>query len=327
MRFADPWYFLSLLFIPLLVYASTQRGRIRFSALSGIKRFRPKGDRSSRMVLLVLRVLALLLFVLALARPQSGRPFSETTAEGIDILLVIDTSESMMGLDFKIDGRRVPRLSVVKQVATEFVKRRPADRIGVVVFGEEAYTVCPLTLDHGMVIDSISEIKAGMAGNKTAIGSGLGTAINRMQNLTSKTKVIILLTDGVNNAGRIPPRTASEIASQYKMKVYTIGAGSKGQIPFRVESPMGPQLIYQEGRIDEALLQEIATQTNGRYFRATDTASLKQTYQEIDRLEKTKRTVKGYMQYNELFHWFLIPALLLLITEITLGNTALRKLP
>ena len=328
LRWANPEYLLCLLLIiPLLFWGNRKKTGISYSSIAILQNLPVKTRLSPRIFLKILRVLAIIGFVLALARPQTGKKFTEIPSAGVDIILAMDTSESMMGLDFKIDGKRTPRLEVVKQVATEFVKGRPSDRIGIVVFGEEAYTACPLTLDHGMVIDSLSEIKAGMAGNKTAIGVGLGTAINRMKNLTAKSKVIILLTDGVNNAGRIPPRTAAEIASQYKMKVYTIGAGSKGQIPFRVDTPLGPQLTYREGRIDEDLLQEIAAQTKGKYFRATDTATLEQTYQEIDRMEKTKMKVKEYTQYNELYHWFLIPALIVLSTEIVLGNTRLRKLP
>jgi Ca-activated chloride channel family protein len=328
MRFANPEYLLCLLFIiPLLVFYKRKEAGVHFSSIELLKQIKTKNRFNARMVLTVFRVLTMILFVVALARPQTGKRFSEIPSAGIDIILAIDTSDSMMGLDFKIDGKPTPRITVVKNVATEFVKQRSGDRIGVVVFGSEAFTQVPLTLDHGIVIDFISKIKSGMAGGATAVGSGLGTAIARMQGTTGKSKVVILLTDGVNNSGRIPPLVAAEIATHFNIKVYTIGAGSKGQIPFRVETPLGAQLIYREGDLDEETLKRIAEKTGGKYFKATDTDSLKRTYREIDALEKTEIKVKEYTEYTELFHWFLIPGIIVLLIEIILGNTILRKFP
>jgi Ca-activated chloride channel family protein len=328
MRWANPEYLLGLLFIiPLLFWGNRKKTGISYSSIAILQNLPVTTRLSPRIFLKILRVLAITLFVLALARPQTGKKFTEIPSAGVDIILAMDTSESMMGLDFKIDGRQTPRLEVVKNVATEFVGRRSGDRIGVVVFGEEAYTLAPLTTDHSVVVDFISRIKSGMAGNKTAIGAGLGVAINRMKGLPGKSKIVILLTDGVNNSGRIPPLVAAQIAAQLGVKVYTIGAGSKGQVPYRVETPLGPQQIYRQADLDEETLKRIAQRTGGKYFQATDTTSLQQTYQEIDTLEKTEVKVTEYTEYTDHYHWFLMAGIVALLMEIVLSQTLLRKLP
>jgi len=328
MRLANPEYLLFLLLlIPLLFFRRRASAGVLFSSIELFQKVHVKKRFNARMLLSVLRGLAILLFVVALARPQTGKRWTEIPSAGIDIYLVMDTSESMMGLDFKIKGKSVPRMTVVKNVATEFVKQRSGDRIGVIVFGSEAFTVAPLTTDHALVADFIARMKSSMAGPKTALGSGLGVAVKRMQKVSGKSKVVILLTDGVNNSGRIPPLVAAEMASQFNIKVYTIGVGSKGEIPFRIETPLGTQQIYRKGDLDEETLQRIAMKTGGKYFKATDTASLEQTYREIDTLEKTEVKMKEYTEYTELFHWFLIPGMIALLLEMILGNTLLRKLP
>lgn len=330
MRFADPLVLILLFFvIPIFYFAKFSGGRFRFSSIESLKALKNRQNSfwHPRNLLLALRILAFASLVLGMARPQMGKKFSEVESEGVDIILAIDTSGSMKAMDFQLEGRPIDRLEVVKKVAADFVNKRPADRIGVVVFGEEAFTQCPLTLDHGIVLDFLKQIEIGMAGDGTAIGQGLGTSIKRIKDVKSKSKVVILLTDGRNNAGRISPVKAAELAKVYGIKVYTIGAGTHGKAPFLMDTFFGKRYVYQEVDIDEDTLKTIAHETNAKYFRATDTKELEKIYDEIDRLEKTEVKTKEYTEYNELFHWFVIPGLLLLLLEIILGNTLLRKIP
>jgi Ca-activated chloride channel homolog len=328
MRFADPWYLsLCLVSLPVFWFGQTSGGRIRYSSIETLKHLRSQSRIHPRQILLAIRCVAIILFGIALARPQAGKKITEVTSDGVDIMLALDTSGSMQGLDFKLEGQPASRLDVVKKVGAEFIRNRPGDRIGVVVFAEEAFTQCPLTLDHGIVIDFLNRLETGMAGDSTAIGSGIGTAINRMKDLKAKSKVIVLMTDGVNNAGRIPPLKAAELAQSFGIKVYTIGIGSHGEVPFLVNTPLGKQYIYQRADLDEDALKQIAQTTNAQYFRATDTNRFKEIYAEIDRLEKTEAKVKEYTEYQELFFWFALPALLLILGELLLGQTLLRKIP
>lgn len=327
-RFADPLFFGLLgCLVPVVWLARRSGGKIRYSNISHLKQLVARPAIHPRMVIAVLRILALSCFIIALARPQSGRVFFETTTEGVDILLAIDTSGSMQALDFKVAGKPVTRLTVVKKVVTEFIKKRSQDRLGLIVFGEEAFVQCPLTLDHGMLLEFLQEVQIGMAGDATAIGSAVGVGVNRIKGLAAKSKVIILLTDGRGNAGRIPPAKAAEIAQSFGIKVYTIGVGTHGKAPFLVDTPFGQRYIYQQVDIDEETLQHIAQTTDARYFRAQDTNDLQNIYAEIDALEKTESKVKEYAEYQEIFHWALIPGILLLLAEIGLGNTLLRKVP
>ncbi len=327
--FAHPIFFILILFIPvLLFFSNSSGGRIRFSSLNLIK----KSSRSSqyfhpRSLLKVLRALTLILFICALARPQKGKTFSEVNSEGIDIILALDTSLSMQALDFKIDGNPVDRLTIVKQVVQSFIKERKGDRMGLVVFGEEAFTQCPLTLDHGILVDFVDKMEIGMAGQATAIGQSIGLSINRLKDVTGKSKIIILLTDGSNTAGVISPLKAAELAKKFNVKIYTIGVGTKGKAPFLVNTILGKQYEYREVEIDEKTLKEMADLTGGRYFRATDKTELEGIYKEIDSLEKTEIKVKEYTEYNEIFAWFLLPGLIFLLLEIILSQTLLRKIP
>lgn len=328
MRFADPWYLaLCLVAVAIFSLAKAEGGRIRYSSIDRLKRLKGTVGFHPRHFLLIGRCLALVLFAIALARPQAGKKISEVTSEGIDIMLVLDTSGSMQGLDFRLEGKPASRLEAVKTVATEFIKNRPGDRIGLVIFGEEAFTQCPLTLDHGIVIDFLNRLETGMAGDATAIGSGIGTAINRMKELKVKSKVVVLMTDGVNNTGRITPEKAAELAESFGIKVYTIGIGSKGDVPYLVNTPFGKQYMYQRADLDEETLNYIAKATSAQYFRATDTERFKEIYAQIDQLEKSEAKVKQYTEYHELFAWFAGPALLLILGEILLGHTWLRKIP
>jgi Ca-activated chloride channel family protein len=329
-RFADPWLLILLLAVPLMVFYELKNmgsSRIRFSSLETLKALKPARSLAWRKVLLVMRCAAMSLLIMALARPQSGTTSTEIITEGVDIMLCLDTSGSMNALDFQLENKRVNRLQVVKKVVDEFIRGRQNDRIGMVVFAEEAFTQCPLTLDYGVLLSFLDRLEIGMAGDTTAIGSALATCVKRLKDLKSKSKVIILLTDGRNNTGTISPATAADIAKTHGIKVYTIGVGTEGEAPFLVDSLFGKHYVYQKVDLDEETLKEIAQKTGGRYFRATNTEALKTIYQQIDKMEKTEAKVKEYMEYAELFKYFLIPALCLILLEILLANTRFMKIP
>ena len=328
MRFSDP-LFLSLFFLlPLLFFVrKSSGGRIRFSHIDVLKNLKAQVRFHPKSILLFMRIITLSLVILALARPQAGKKFSETRSEGVDILLAIDTSGSMQALDFKQGKEHISRLEIVKKVVSEFIQKRPQDRLGLIVFGAEAFTQCPLTLDHGVLLEFLKKLEIGMAGDATALGTALGISVKRMKDVKAKSKVIILLTDGRNNAGRISPQKAAQIAHSMGVKIYTIGVGTKGKAPFPVNTIFGKKFIYQQVDIDEETLRSLAHITKAKYFRATDTQELRKIYDEIDRLEKTEVKVKEYTEYNEIFYYFLILALLFFFGEILLANTRLRTLP
>jgi Ca-activated chloride channel family protein len=274
-----------------------------------------------RHILFALRIIALTLLIIVLARPQATDKFQNTSTEGIDIVLTLDISGSMLARDFRPD-----RLEASKNVATEFISGRPYDRIGLVVFSGESFTQCPLTTDHAVLVNLLREIQSGMIEDGTAIGMGLATAVNRIKDSEAKSKVIILLTDGVNNRGEIAPATAAGIAKTYGIRVYTIGVGTQGMAPYPVQTPFGIQYQNMPVEIDEAILQEISQATGGKYFRATDNDKLVQVYNEIDKLEKSKIDVKQFSRKEEKF---LIPSLIafcLLILEVLIRNTLFRNL-
>lgn len=328
MRLAYPYVLILLLMIvPLFLYSTRSGGRIRFSGLDIIKSLKSYRSFNPRSILLILRALVLALFIFAMARPQSGKKFTEVKSEGIDIMLLIDTSGSMQALDFKRDGKRFNRLEIVKKVVRDFIDKRAGDRLGLIVFGDEAFTQCPLTLDHGILVDLLEKLEIGMAGGQTAIGSAIGIGVNRIKDLEAKSKILVLLTDGENTAGRIDPLKAAQLAKIFGVKVYTIGVGTNGKAPFEQQTFFGKSLVYQNVRLDEKTLQTIASETGGSYFRASNTEQLQSIYEQIDKLEKTEVEVKEYTEYEELFHFFLIPGLLLLLFEIVLGQTRLRKIP
>jgi len=333
MQLANPWALILCLFIPLLVYlASRFRNRmessLRFSKGDLVSGIRPTWKIVLGNKLIYLRGIALLLIIVAFARPQSSTSETKVYTEGIDIVLAVDTSSSMRAMDFEIRGRRVERLDVVKDVVSNFVERRPNDRIGIVAFAGYAYTVCPLTLDHDWLEKNLERIHIGMMEDGTAIGSAVSAALNRLKDTETKEKVIILLTDGRNNAGRISPMVAAEAAEALGVRVYTIGAGTKGLAPYPVKDMFGDIVLRPiPVEIDEELLEEIAQMTHGEYFRATDTRSLENIYDRIDKLEKTRMEEVGYNIYNELFNFVLIPGLALLLLEIFLSNTLFRRIP
>lgn len=303
---------------------------VRFSSIGSLERLRPSKTIWMRRLVLGLRLVTVALVVLAMARPQTGRKQTKVRTEGIDIVLALDTSGSMRALDLDAEraiARRRNRLEVATGVVESFVRKRENDQIGLVVFGSEAFTQCPLTLDHGIVATFLERVEIGMAGDGTAIGSALGTAVKRLRDSEAESKVVILLTDGRNNAGSISPLQAAEVARTFGVKVYTIGAGSRGKAPFIVDSVFGQQVVYEDVEIDEDVLQTIAERTGGGYFRAEDQTALASIYAEIDQLEKTEVTMDSYMEYDEEFPLFAMPALALLLLETGLLGTRFRKVP
>lgn len=325
---------LFLLLIPItiaIVYYYSLRKKlpgIQFSSESFLKISKPTFKTICTRYLWALRLLVFIFLVLGLARFRTPVEDSKIQTEGIDIVLVLDTSTTMLAEDFTLHGKRVNRLDVVKDVIENFIQGRRNDRIGIVAFAARAYTVSPLTLDYGWLLENLKRVRIGMIEDGTAIGSGLTVALKRLENTKAKSKIVILLTDGMNNAGKISPILAAETAKALKVKVYTIGAGTKGMAPYPMKDMFG-NTVYQSAKIDidEDSLMNIAAKTQGRYFRATDTKSLKEIYSEIDRMEKTSIEEKGYMEYRELFVIFLSIAMALLLIEVLLNNTILRKIP
>lgn len=331
MIFHDPLALILIGIIPPLIYFYFRRretSQVLFPSLHTLKKLKPSFFQRYRYVLIVLRSSAIALFVIALARPQYGNEQTKVKTEGIDIVLAVDVSGSMLAEDFEIGGRRYNRLYVIKQVVKDFIQKRTNDRLGLVVFAGRAYTQCPMTLDYGMLLQFLEKVEIGMVEDGTAIGSGIGSSVDRLKNTKAKSKVVILLTDGRNNAGEIDPFTAAEIAKTLGIKVYTIGAGTKGLAPFPAIDLFGNTVMRQvKIDIDDDALREIAKITDGKYYRATDTESLKEIYRQIDKLEKTESEVTQYTEYSELFHYFLFPAFGLLLFELGLTKTKLRKIP
>jgi Ca-activated chloride channel family protein len=310
-----------------------RRGRtpaIRFSTLTQASRVKKSSTLVLRRGVRALRLVAVGLLVMAMARPQTGRKLTSVSSEGIDIVLVMDTSGSMQALDLDADRpiqRRRNRLEVAKDVVREFVEGRTNDLVGLVVFGDDAFTQCPLTLDHAVLLDLLDDIEVGIAGDRTAIGSAIGTAVKRLQKSKAKSKVVVLLTDGRSNAGTLAPTTAAELARTQGVKIYAVGAGTRGRAPFLVDSVFGPRVVYQDVEIDDQQLRSIAESTGGAYYRAEDREALRGIYGEIDRLERTEITTQSYVEYEDRYPWLVIAALGLLMVEVTLLGTRLRALP
>jgi Ca-activated chloride channel family protein len=331
MHFQNMWILTLVPLVAAMIIYSRKGARqpaLRFSTGSLLHGLRPTFKLRLHKGIIMLRLMVLILIVIALSRPQLMLQESHIETEGIDIVLAIDTSTSMLAEDFTLGGRRENRLEVVKKVVKDFINNRHSDRIGIVAFASAAYSVSPITLDYGWLMQNMDRVKIGMIEDGTAIGAGLTSALKRLKDTESKGKVVILLTDGRNNAGKISPLTAAEAASALNIKIYTIGAGTKGLAPYPAKDFFG-NTVYRQVKIevDEETLNKIADKTGARYFRATDTESLKNIYDEIDKLEKTPIKEKGYTEYRELFHFFLIPGLVLLLLEIMLQNTVLRRIP
>ena len=325
-RFEDPAVLGLLLLLPVLFWARYGRGRgssaIRYSAVADVLAAGGSG-RWARMVPPVLRGLALAAFVIALARPQSGVATENVLTEGIDIIMVLDVSSSMLAEDLEPN-----RLEAAKTVATDFVAGRRNDRLGLVAFAGQAFTQAPLTFDYSVVQSLVGELDVGMIEDGTAVGMGLATAVKRLQASPAESRVVVLLTDGRSNRGEIGPVTAAQVAQALGIRVYTIGAGSRGTAPVPVPDGFGgTRYANMQVDIDEPTLQEVADLTGGRYFRATDTESLAAIYAEIDELERTEIEVENFTQYSEEFPLPLAVGFLLLMVELALSHTVLRRLP
>ena len=307
------------------IYRLRQGGgaTMRISTGDGVRRVPRSIKYYLRHLPIVLRSLAVVLIAVALARPQSAQHNSNSTTEGIDIVMSLDLSGSMLARDFTPD-----RLGAAKEVASNFIMDRPNDRIGLVVFAGESFTQCPLTTDKRSLLNLLGSVKSGMIDDGTAIGNGLATAVNRLRESKAKSKVIILLTDGINNSGQIAPLTAAEIAQSYGIRVYTVGVGTMGMAPYPVIDMWG-HLSFQPMKveIDEKMLSQIAQMTGGKYFRATDNRRLKDVYDEINQLERSKVEVENFTRYQERFTLFVVLALILLVGEFALRQTWLRRLP
>jgi len=325
--FASPGFLWLLLLVPAGVFYWWWRRRLMITTVqfSSLKPFEhaPRSLRERlRHIPTALRFLVVACLIVALARPQSVSSKQNLSTEGIDIVLVLDISGSMLAEDF------IPnRLDAAKKVADEFVEGRANDRIGLVIFSAESFTQCPLTLDYPVLKNLLGEVKNGMIADGTAIGLALANGVNRLKDSKAKSKVVILLTDGVNNRGEIDPITAAKIAATFGVRVYTVGVGARGTAPFPVQTPFGVRRQMMQVDLDEKTLVAVASMTGGKYFRATDNEKLKAIYREIDMLERTKIEVTAYKKYTELFPQWLMAGTFLLLAELGLGATVLRKVP
>ncbi len=331
MRLHDPWLLALLALLPLVWWLWRRASRpatLRFPGLAIIASIGAGRRAHWRWLPMALRLGAGALLIAALARPQMGKAESRIFSEGIDIMLAVDVSGSMLAEDFTVANQRVNRLEAVKSVVKDFVAARPQDRIGLVLFAARPYTQAPLTLDHGWLLQNLDRATIGMLEDGTAVGSALAAAVSRLEPSTAKSRIVVLLTDGQSNAGKVPPKQAAEAAKTLGYKVYTIGAGTTGVAPFPAQDFFGNK-VYRPMQvdIDEETLKAVAETTGGRYFRATDTQSLKDIYAEIDKLEKSPAEEPRYTDYEEMAVWLLAPALLLLVGEVLLRHTALRVLP
>lgn len=326
MEFKNPEFFILLPLLPLVLLWLAKQKRSAF-LFSATKKFKQTRDRSAARFLFylnILRIVALIFMIVALARPQHVAAEREYQASGLDIMLALDISGSMLAEDFK----PVNRMTVAKEEAKKFVHGRKSDRIGLVVFAKKSYTQCPLTLDYSVLMKLIDDVEIGMIKDGTAIGLGVANAVNRLRESDGKSRVIILLTDGDNNAGNIDPITAAELAKSFGIKVYTIGIGTGGMVPFPIDDPIfGKRYVQAKVDIDEKTLKRIADITGGLYFPARDAKMLSEIYNRIGELEKTDFKIKEYSSYGELFHYFLIPGILILLLEITLRQLFFVKVP
>jgi len=331
MRFAQPWFLLLLLVLPLLAWLKGRRGgqpAFLYSSVGLVKGISGVSRSHAGRVLAQLRWLTLVLLIIGLARPQKGQGEQTIKASGVDIVVALDLSGSMRSEDFTLDGHPANRLEVAKDVLRSFIRKRTNDRIGLVAFAGRPYIVSPPTLDHDFLLHNLDRLEIGIIEDSTAIGSALATCLNRVRDLKAKSKIVILMTDGQNNAGKVPPLTAAEAAQALSVKVYTIGVGTHGQAPYPQVDVFGRKRYQMiDVDIDEDTLKQIAKRTGGAYFRADKTSALNDIYSQIDKMEKTEGEVKKFQHYQELFPAVVLPGLSLLLLEIILGNTVWRKLP
>ena len=338
LTFARPWLLLLLLAIPILAYLRGQRGpgaALTFSSTSALQTI---GKQSAARVGKILRALifaTLAILIVGLARPQLGKSLTQVEASGIDIMLVLDVSGSMLTKDFTIGGEQATRLDAIREVTRKFIDGRPNDRIGLIAFAGRPYVVSPMTLDHDWLMQNLERVRIGLVEDGTAIGSAMAAAANRLNDKQSKSRVIVLLTDGENNAGKISPNTAAEAVKALKIHFYAIGAGINGYAPAPIYTSRGPMtdalgnIFYQNQRVEfnEAGLRQVAQIAEGQFFRATDTKSLEQIYGDIDKLEKSTVAVKKYQEYRDLFPFCLMSGCGLLVAQLLLSQTIWKKLP
>jgi len=330
MSFANPDFLFLLLLIPPTVFwrfkkNKVRRGALKYSNISLVKNAaKLSGRHRFRHTGFFLRLATLSILIFCFARPQSSFTEEEILTEGVDIVLALDTSSSMLAEDFKPNNR----LQAAKNVAADFIQGRRNDRIGMVVFAAQSYTQCPLTLDYGVLLNFLEKVESGIIEDGTAVGMAIANAANRLRDSKAKSKILILLTDGQNNRGQLDPLTAAKVADAFGIKIYTIGVGKQGNALYPVDDPIfGKRYVQMPVKIDEATLREIAQITDGKYYRATDTNSLTKIFEEVDQLEKTKIEVKKFTRHGELFTSFLFIALILTLSEVLLMNTKLRRIP
>jgi len=332
MVFAHPYFLLLLLLLPLLAWLKGRRGRppaFLYSSVRLVEGLTQARRSRAGALLAALRWLVLALFIVALAQPRLMKSATTVKASGVDIVVALDMSGSMISEDFEVRGGRVNRFNMARAVLKHFIDQRPNDRIGLVVFAAQAYIATPLTLDHDFLQEDLDRLEIGtINADRTAIGDALSTALNQLREVKSKSKIVILMTDGQNNAGKVDPLTAAQAAQALGVKVYTIGVGVRGQAPMPVRDVFGRMTYqWQPVDIDEDTLQKIANLTGGKYYRADNAERFQQIYAEIDKLEKTEAVINKFAQFDELFPWFVACGLALLLVEVALGQTIFRRLP
>jgi Ca-activated chloride channel family protein len=330
-HFHDPQLLWLLLLLPAVAFWLGRKGRVaavEYSSAAIAREVARETRSRAGNWLVLLPLLAAALLIVGLARPQLTKGTTEINASGIDLMLALDVSGSMQSLDFKVNDQPVDRIDIVKSVVSKFIEARPDDRMGLVEFSAEPYLVSPLTLDHAWLQQGLDRVNTGTIADGTAIGDAIAMCVNRLRDQPGKSKVIVLLTDGESNMGKVSPLLAAEAAKALGVKIYTIGAGMRGEAPMPVKDQFGQtHIVMVKSDVDEATLSKIAQETGGRFFRATDTESLQNIYGDISRMEKTTRTVKRYEHVSELFTWALIPGLLVLGTGFVLEQTRFRRLP
>jgi Ca-activated chloride channel family protein len=327
-RFLQPEWFWLFALLPFVILWRGRRGPVAAVEYSSVGLAREVARSRIGKWLWLLPIVASALMIVALARPQRGHSRTEVTANGIDIVLGLDVSGSMQALDFQIEGQRLNRIAIVKSVVAKFIDERPNDRIGLIAFAGSPYLVSPLTLDHDWLQQNLERVNIGTGDDGTAIGSAIAASVNRLRTTKAKSKVLILLTDGMNNTGKISPLSAAEAAKALGVKIYTIGVGARGKAPIPVKDEAGNMhLIMAKVDVDEKTLEQVAALTGGKFYRATDTDSLQQIYEQINRLETTAQTVQKFERYEELYPFALYPSLAILGFGFVLQQTRFRRLP
>ena len=325
--FAYPYFFSLFIFIPVMIFWYWKKNKkstpeIAYSSLKPFKNVKPTLKERLRHLPFILRLFAVSFLIIALARPQSFATGENIYIQGIDIVMLLDISGSMLAEDFKPN-----RLEAAKKVIDEFINKRKSDRIGLVIFARQSFTQCPLTIDYGVLENLLKQVKEGMIEDGTAIGNAIANGVNRLKDSKAKSKIMILLTDGVNNSGEIDPITAAQIAKEFGIRIYTIGVGTKGEAPYPIMTPFGKRYQMMPVEIDENTLRQIADITGGKYFRATNNKTLENIYKSINKLEKSTIKVTSYRNVSELFYPWAAVGLFLLVLEVILLNTYLKRLP